>query len=331
MIITKTPYRISFFGGGTDYPVHYLEHGGSVLATSINKYCYISCRKLPPFFDHKFRISYSSIENANSIDEIIHPSVREVLRHLNVSDGLEIHHDGDLPARSGLGSSSSFTCGLLNAVHALNGRLIPKLDLALQAINVEQNLIGENVGSQDQITSAVGGFNRVNFHQDASIDVQKIILNEQKREQLNEHLLMFFSGFTRNSQTITSEKVKHIERKTSEVKEIGSLVDDATSILSRENINLEDFGRLLHESWIIKRNLYDAISNSNIDRIYQIALNNGALGGKLMGAGGGGFMLFFVPPDRHSCLKKALSDFVHVPFRFENGGSTVCVNEPNGF
>jgi len=331
MIITKTPFRISFFGGGTDYPAHYKEYGGQVLATSINKYCYITCRVLPPFFDHKYRIAYSTIENTRTIDEIVHPAVRGVLNHLGVSKGLEIHHDGDLPARSGLGSSSSFTAGLLNAVHAINGRMISKYDLAMQAINIEQKVIGEKVGSQDQVMAAIGGLNHVLFNTDESIDVRPVVISDEKKNTLNDHLLMFFSGITRDSQSITTQKINSITSKPRDVIMLGEMVTEALSILAAPDGDLLDFGRLLDEGWKCKRSLSNNISNDTIDQIYKIGIDNGAIGGKLMGAGGGGFICFFAPPEKHQSIKNALSSFIHVPFKFEKGGSTICVYEPNGF
>lgn len=331
MIITKTPFRLSFFGGGTDYPAHYHEHGGEILATSINKYCYISCRVLPPFFDHKFRIAYSKIENARTIDEINHPAVRGVLNYLNVTKGLEIHHDGDLPARSGLGSSSSFTAGLLKAVHAIHGKMISKYDLAMQTIDVEQNVIGEKVGSQDQVMAAVGGFNQVVFNVDGSIEIKPVIISSERKNELNDHLLMFFSGISRNSQTITEQKIVDIKKKPSDVSVLGEMVHEALSILTAPERDILDFGRLMDEAWKIKRGLSSNISNETIDTIYNTAMENGAIGGKLMGAGGGGFMTFFAPPERHQDILNALAGFVHVPFRIEQGGSTICVYEPNGF
>lgn len=331
MIITKTPFRLSFFGGGTDYPAHYLKHGGSVLATSINKYCYITCRILPPFFEHKFRIAYSKIENAKTIDEINHPSVKGVLNYLKIDMGLEIHHDGDLPARSGLGSSSSFTAGLLNAIHAINGRMISKYDLAMQTIEVEQDVIGENVGSQDQVTAAMGGFNRVNFNVDGTIEVKPIILPRERKENLNDHLMMLFSGVSRNSQSITVKKIDNIKKKSQDVSRLGEMVDESLSILTNPDCDIAEFGRMMDEAWKIKRGISSNISNDFIDDIYKTAKDNGAIGGKLMGAGGGGFMALFAPPDRHEHIRNALSNFVHVPFKFEQQGSTVCVYEPQGF
>ena len=326
MIITKTPYRISFFGGGTDYPEHYLLHGGCVLATSINKFCYISCRKLPPFFDYKFRVSYSIIETTNTSAEILHPCVRAALDYLAINQGVELHHFGDLPARSGLGSSSSFTNGLLNALHTLCGDTVSQYDLAMQAIDVEQNFIGEIVGSQDQVISAVGGLNQIGFNQDGSINVHKIVISPERLQLLESHFLLFFSGMTRNSQTITPQTITDIRNKSQHLVEMGSLVAEGVDILVNENQDILDFGRLMHQSWLMKKSISSNISNSLIDGIYDTAIASGAVGGKLLGAGGGGFVVFFAPPEKHANILQSLSKFIHVPFRFENEGSVICVN-----
>lgn len=331
MIITKTPYRLSFFGGGSDYPEHYLKYGGAVLASSINKYCYISCRRLPPFFDHKFRIAYSKIENAKLISEIEHPAVRGVLNYLGIQDGLEIHHDGDLPARSGLGSSSSFTVGLLKALHALNGRITNNYELGLQAIEVEQKIIGETVGSQDQMSAAVGGLNRISFGTDGRISVDPLLLPAKRRENFGKHLMMFYTGISRHSQDITKEKIEGIKRQKTNVNTLHQMVDEAISVLYDKNSKLSEFGYLMNESWKIKKQLATNVSNAFIDDAFAAAMKNGALGGKIMGAGGGGFLTFFAPPRAHKNIKKALSKLVFVPFDLEYSGSTVCVYEPNGF
>lgn len=328
MIITKTPFRLSFFGGGTDYPEHYLENGGAVLGTSINKYCYISCRILPPFFEHKYRIAYSVIENSKTISEIQHPAVRGVLNYLKFNTGLEIHHDGDLPARSGLGSSSAFTAGLLNAVYALNGKSVSKYTLAMETIDIEQNIIQEKVGSQDQVLVSLGGLNVIHFNQDASISVSPVVINQERKKELNDHLLLFFTGTTRDSQTITEQY--DLRKKKTDLDEMYSMVQQGVEILTNQERDINDFGRLMHQSWLIKRGLSGSISNELIDDLYQMAIDNGAFGGKLLGAGGGGFLAIFANPERHKDIKTALSDLVHVPFLFETNGSTVCVNEPQG-
>ncbi|WP_205470447.1 hypothetical protein [Breoghania sp. L-A4] len=295
MIITKTPFRISFFGGGTDYPDWYKQHGGAVLATSIDKYCYISCRKLPPFFDHKHRIVYSKIENVKSCAEIVHPAVRGVFEWLDVEDGLEVHHDGDLPARSGLGSSSSFTVGLIHAIKALRGRSVAKEELARNAIHVEQSVIGENVGSQDQVTTAYGGFNRVDFHRSGEIVVAPVVFPNERRAALNDHLLLFFTGVTRVASEIAENQIKNLDSRRSELDAMRAMVDEGMSILGADGTDLDAFGRLLHEGWSLKRRLSDKVSTPQIDAYYEAAREAGALGGKLLGAGGGGFLLVFAP------------------------------------
>ena len=329
MIITKTPYRISFFGGGTDYPQWYSQNPGAVLSTTIDKYCFISCRKLPQFFDHKYRIVYSVIESITNLKEIQHPSVRETLMWKQISDGLEIHHDGDLPARSGLGSSSSFTVGLINALEAYCGNLISKKELAKNAIHIEQDLIKENVGSQDQIATAYGGLNKIKFFND-HFEVNPVIISKQKKENLNNHLMLFFTGTTRISSQIAVDHISNIKKKNNELILMYQMVNEAVKILQQEDNSLNDFGYLLHESWKLKKSLSDKVSNSLIDSIYMTALKAGALGGKLLGAGGGGFMIFFVPIDKQDNVKECLKNLIHVPFKFEHQGSNVVLYEPNG-
>lgn len=331
MIITRTPFRISFFGGGTDYPKWYQQHGGVVLATTIDKYCYISCRYLPPFFEHKYRIVYSKIENVKSVSEIEHPAVRAVLSHMNCMHGLEIHHDGDLPARSGLGSSSSFTVGLVNAIMALEGQYISKEELANRAIHIEQNIINEAVGSQDQISAAYGGFNRIEFRQDASIDVSPVILSKDCLDELQQHLMLCFTGFSRYASEIAQSKIDNIGNREKELRRMKEMVDEAISILQNSNDNLPAFGELMHESWKYKRSLSSKVSTPEIDAIYEAALEAGATGGKILGAGGGGFLLLFVRPELRERVKERLNRLIHVPFEFENSGSRVIVYQPNGF
>lgn len=325
MIISRTPYRISFFGGGTDYPAWYNEHGGAVLSTTIDKYCYITCRYLPPFFEHKSRIVYSKIESVSSTSEIRHVSVRECLNYLNISKGVEIHHDGDLPARSGIGSSSSFTVGLLNALYALKGEMISKYDLAKTAIYVEQNLNKENVGSQDQAAAAFGGFNKYVFHQDGDISVTPVVIPKVKLDLLQDHFLLYFTGLSRTASEIAIHQIESTRKKenTAQLNAIKQMVDDAIKILNKNNDDMEDFGRLLDEAWNLKRSLTDKVSTSEIDYLYDRAKKAGATGGKLLGAGGGGFMLFFVPPRYKASVKEELKDFLEVPFSFENQGSQI--------
>lgn len=328
MIITRTPFRISFFGGGTDYPIWYENNGGgAVLSASINKYCYISCRYLPPFFEHKNRIIWSKIESVKHVDEIQHPSAREVLKFLNIKKGVEIHHDADLPARSGLGSSSSFTVGLLHALYALNGKLVTKEQLALDAIHVEQERIKENVGSQDQTIAAFGGFNKIEFGGAHKINTSPISLKPKKLKLFNDHLMLFFTGLARNASDIAVEQIQNTPHKANELRTMMLMVDEAVNILGNDK-DFDDFGKLLHESWKLKRSLTSQISSSFIDDIYEAGRRAGATGGKLLGAGGGGFMLFFVKPELQQQVKEKLKDFLYVPFRFENLGSRIIYYAP---
>lgn len=321
MIISRTPFRISFFGGGTDYPAWYKENEGAVLATTIDKYCYITCRYLPPFFEHKWRIVYSQTELVNDLEEIRHPSVRESLKFMDIDRGVEIHHDGDLPARTGLGSSSAFTVGLLNALYALKGSIIDKTRLAQEAITIEQEIINENVGSQDQVMAAFGGFNRIAFDSEG-FRVNPVNLSKVRREALESHLMLFFTGISRTASQIAGEQIRETPNKKRELSEMYSMVSAAVTILESGN-DLEDFGRLMHESWMLKRSLTDKVSSLYIDYIYDTAIKSGAAGGKILGAGGGGFMLFLVRPELQERVKKSLYGLLHVPFRFESTGSKI--------
>lgn len=330
MIITRTPFRISFFGGGTDYPQWFKDHEGSVLSTTIDKYCYISCRELPPFFEHKHRIVYSKIENVKSVQAIMHPSVRACLGYIGDERGYEIHHDGDLPARSGLGSSSSFTVGLLNALYGMKGKMSSKELLAKDAIHVEQELIGENVGCQDQIAAAFGGLNKVQFNRSGSFSVDPLILPSARRDELNDHLMLFFTGLSRIASTVAGAQINNLDRRQSELSAMHSMVDEAISLLQSSTESISSLGRLLHESWMLKRTLSDRVTTSEIDAIYQSAIKAGADGGKLLGAGGGGFLLIFAAPEKQARIKQTLSNLAHVPFRFEDSGSRVVLYQPNG-
>jgi len=331
MIITRTPFRISFFGGGTDYPAWYKQNGGKVLATTIDKYCYISVRDLPPFFEHKYRIAYSKIENVRNINEIVHPAVKGILNYHDCTQGLEIHHDGDLPARSGLGSSSSFTVGLLHALDALNGKYTGKQYLAETAIHVEQDLIAEHVGSQDQISAAYGGFNEVEFFRDGSFSVNPLIISQSRLSNLNDHLMLFFSGMTRFASKIAESKISNFDKRYVELSKMYEMVDEGISILGNTGTPIQEFGKLLHETWEYKKTLSDKVSNPEIDQIYNAARDNGAVGGKILGAGGGGFILLFVNPENQQKVKNALSSLTYVPFKFENSGSKVVLYQPDGF
>lgn len=322
MIITRTPFRISFFGGGTDYPVWYRNHGGEVLGASIDKYCYLTCRYLPPFFEHKIRIVYSKIEDCNSISEIQHPAVREILRYLEMTRGVEIHHDGDLPARSGIGSSSSFTVGLLNALAALKGTPYAKHQLALDSIFLEQEVLKETVGSQDQVLAAYGGFNRIRFGADSRIEVNPVIVPQNRLDELNESCMLFFTGVKRNASEIAGSYIETLNERQQDLKSLQALVPEALSLLTgRESI--ARFGELLDESWRIKSSLSPQVASRELKDLYEAALSAGAVGGKLTGAGGGGFLLLIVPPALRTQIREKLQKLIYVPFKFEFSGSQV--------
>lgn len=322
MIITRTPYRISFFGGGTDYLDWYSKNGGKILTSSINKYCYISARFLPPFFDKKNRIVWSKIELVDEIDQIVHPVVREALRYTNITRGVEIHHNGDLPARSGIGSSSAFTVGLLHALNGLNRELTNKGSLADQAIEIEQKILKEAVGIQDQIAVAFGGINLIEIKEDGTYQVQPFLMKQEKIEYLQSCCMLYFTGISRYSSEVAAEQIRAIPSKNSELRRISELVDEAIKcIMAPDEMN--EIGRLLHESWLIKKSLTSKISNPEVDDLYTKALKAGALGGKLLGAGGGGFLLFFVEPKNQEKVRKHLSNYLEVPFAFDHSGSQI--------
>lgn len=328
MIISRTPFRISFFGGGTDYPAFFEENGGAVLSTSINKYCYIICRRLPPFFNYNYRIRYTQREETRTIAEIKHPSVRECLGLMNLDYGVEVQHNADLPAMSGLGSSSAFTVGLLNALSALKGEMYTKRQLALDAIDIEVNRIKENVGLQDQAAAAFGGFNKIEFGGPQKIQVSPVIIRQERLELLQNHLMLFFTGFSRNASEIAAEQVKITPQKTAELKAMQAMVEEALAVLNSSGDNLEDFGRLLGETWKLKRSLTPHVTTPEIDGIYQAALEAGASGGKLLGAGGGGFVLFFVKPEKQRAVKEKLGKLLYVPINFQNLGSQIVYYAP---
>ena len=335
MIISRTPFRISFFGGGTDYRKWIEKHGGAVFGTSINRYCYVSCRYLPPFFEHKYRIVYSRTEMTQTIDQIKHPVVNAVLSHLKYHDkGLEIHYDADLPARAGLGSSSAFTVGALNALLALKGISLPSHPLAEKAIFIEQEVLKEVVGSQDQLLTAHGGINRIDFFPDKTISVHPVIASPHRIHDLESHLMLFFTGFSRFASEVAKSKVANFNLKEKSMHRIRNMVDESLAILQNEKIDICHFGELLHEAWSLKRDLSSKISTKAIDEIYAIGRKEGAIGGKLLGAGGGGFMLLFVPPKDQEKVKKSLTKLpkiLHIPFNFENEGSRIIVYYPSGF
>jgi D-glycero-alpha-D-manno-heptose-7-phosphate kinase len=328
MVITSTPLRISFFGGGTDYPVWYREHGGAVLATTIDKSCYITCRWLPPFFEYHSRVSYSRVENVSENAAIEHPSVRGCLQLMGIDAGVEVHHVADLPARTGLGTSSAFTVGLLHGLYALRNQMRDKHSLAMEAIKVEQEILAEAVGAQDQVSAAYGGFNRINFNTDGSVDVNRILTPGDRLAELEGHLALYFTGFSRIASEIAHEQLRQTPNKTRELNTMRGLVDEAETIVTDRNRPIAEFGRLLHESWSIKRTLTQRITNPAIDEIYEAGLSAGALGGKLLGAGGGGFMVFFVPPHRRQALRERLKKLLCIPFKFSTRGSHVVLYEP---
>ena len=322
MLVSRTPYRISFFGGGTDYPGWYREHGGTVLASSIDKYCYLTCRTLPPFFEHKYRVVWSKIESCKTIAEIEHPAVREALKHLNFTQGLELHHIGDLPARSGMGSSSSFTVGLLNALYAHQGRMPTKHQLALDSIHLEQEIIKENVGSQDQVSAAHGGLNQIIFSPSGEISVRPITISGERKAHLQNHLMLFYTGIKRTAAHIADSYTQNFSDQRRQLRILKDLTEESVSFLG-SNESIEKFGSLLHEAWQIKRSLSPLISNTEIANLYETALSNGASGGKLLGAGGGGFFLVFAKPEAQPKVKQALRKLIHVPFNFESTGSQI--------
>jgi D-glycero-alpha-D-manno-heptose-7-phosphate kinase len=329
MIISQTPHRISFFGGGTDYPNYYLEHEGRVLGVAIDKYCYLNVRKLPPFFGHKHRIVYSEQENVSCIDEIKHPSVRETLRYLEIEYGVSIHHDGDIPARSGMGSSSAFTVGLLKSMLALEGRYISKSELTEKAIFIEQQLIRENVGSQDQVFAGHGGLNLVSFLRNGEILVEPVIMTQKRIERFESSLLLYYTGISRFASDVAVEQIRNTHKNIAQLNAMKQLVDKAFKILTDTDSDLDQFGHMLHETWKLKKSLSSKITTPEIDSIYETAVRNGAIGGKLLGAGGGGFLLFYCPPKQQHKLKMALSNLLYIPFKFDFNGSQIIVYQPN--
>jgi len=322
MIISKTPYRISFFGGGSDYPSWYIRNGGAVLSTTIDKYIYISCRYLPPFFEHKYRVVWSQMENVKSINELKHAAVKEMLKYFKIKDGLEIHYDGDLPAKSGMGSSSVFVVGLMNLLKNFQGKKINKRMLAQKSIYFEQKILKEAVGSQDQVAAAYGGFNKITFKIGGGFDVQPIAIKKKTLSKLNKNLLLVYTGIRRTAHDIARGYVDKLNKsKKSHILHISSFVEEAEKILRKGNVN--NFGNLLHESWLEKKNLSSAITNSSIDEIYNNAIKKGALGGKLLGAGGGGFFLFYVPYFRQKNFIKYFRKLITIPFKFSSEGSKI--------
>ncbi len=327
MIISRTPFRISFFGGGTDYPAWFKKYEGAVLSTTIDKYCYINLRYLPPFFEHKHRIVHSLVENVKTANQIRHPVAKAILKYFKIDKGVEIHHDGDLPARSGLGSSSSFTVGMLNSFYALKGKIISKRQVSKEAIYIEREVLKECVGSQDQIAVAHGGFNKIIFHNDNDFRVEAVTLHKEKIRKLQSYLMLVFTGFSRFASEIAAEQIKNTPNKEKELNVLRGMVDEAVDILNSDR-NIVEFGKLLHESWQIKKRLSKKVSNPDVDNLYEKALKSGAIGGKLLGAGGGGFMLLFVKPEDRQKVKLKLKNFLEVKFKFENEGSQIIYYNP---
>lgn len=327
MIITKTPFRMSFFGGGTDMPDFFNEHGGSVISTTFDKYCYVNVRHLPRFFDYKTELAYSKMERVTDVNEIVHPAIREAMKYLDMHE-IRLTYEADLPARSGLGTSSSFAVGMLSAFYALKGKYADKKKLADDAIYLERTLCNEAGGWQDQIAASFGGLNRINFNADG-YTVDPIIISPERKQQLNDNLMLFFTGFTHFSADVQASVGK--VDKTKEKLEMLKLVDDAQNILTDKTIDLNEFGRLLDLTWRLKRQTGAKISTDSIDALYERGIKAGALGGKLLGAGGGGFLLFYVEPDKQEAVKKAMSDLLYVPFEFENAGTRVIHFTPETY
>jgi len=327
MVITRTPLRVSFFGGGTDYPAYFRNHGGVVLSTSIDKFVYVTVTRMGSLFDHNYRVAYSKTELVKTAAEIQHPSVKACISHLGIQDGLEISVTTDLPARTGLGSSSSFTVGLLNGIHSLHGRLVEKSALAAEAIYVEQKVIGERVGNQDQVAAAVGGLNFITFHHDGSFLAEPLPLSRARKQSLFDHIFLVYTGISRLAEDVLQEQSANVENRLAELEKIKELAHQARKLLCDDRMPLQDFGALLHETWMHKKNLSSRISNTVVDRIYETSREAGAIGGKLLGAGAGGFLLIFAKPENHVAIKSALSDFKTVEIQPDTSGSTVIYHQ----
>ena len=324
MIITQTPFRISFFGGGTDFSGFYEKHGGQVLSTTIDKYCYLTVRHLPPFFEYSNSVVYSQIERVKHVDEIEHPAVRAAMKYLDMHD-LTIMYDADLPARTGLGTSSSFAVGMLLAFYALKGKYADKKRLADEAIYLERVLCNESGGIQDQIAASFGGLNKIVFSS-GGYEVQPVVVSDRNKAALDDDLMLFFTGISRYSFTIQKEQEKNLEIKNRQLLQMKDLVDEAEMALVQGRV--DDFGRLLDTEWRLKREINGKVSSPVIDGYYDRAMGAGALGGKLLGAGGGGFLLLYVPKDKQPAVRQALSELLEIPFRFETGGAKVLYYSP---
>lgn len=330
MIITKTPFRMSFFGGGTDMESFFREYGGAVLSTTFDKYCYVTVRHLPRFFDYSTELAYSKLERVTNIDDINHPAIRNAMKMLDMQE-LRLTYEADLPARSGLGTSSSFAVGMLNAFHCLKGKYADKKKLADQAIYLERVLCQEAGGWQDQIAASFGGMNRIEFNKDGTYEVRPIIIHPERKKALNNNLLMFFTGFTRFSSDMQKANKAGYDEKIKQLQQMYSLVDDAERILEDKHSDLDDFGRLLDKTWRLKRQTGSAITTNTIDALYEKGIEAGALGGKLLGAGGGGFLVFYVQPEKRASLIEAMKDLLLVPFQFEDAGTQVIHYTPEMF
>lgn len=329
MIITKTPFRMSFFGGGTDMESFFKENGGAVLSTTFDKYCYVNVRHLPRFFDYSTELSYSKTERVTDINDIQHPAIRNAMKMLDMHE-IRLTYEADLPARSGLGTSSSFAVGMLNAFYALKGKYADKKKLADEAVYLERVLCEEAGGWQDQIAASFGGFNRINFNADG-YEVLPIIIDPSRKKQLNNNLMMFFTGFTRFSSDVQKANASSKEDKTAQLKEMLSLVDEAEQVLVDKEKDLDDFGRLLDHTWKLKRQTGSSVSTNSIDTFYEKGIQAGALGGKLLGAGGGGFLVFYVTEDKQEAVKEAMKDLMYIPFEFEDGGTRVIHYSPEAW
>ena len=332
MIITRAPYRISFFGGGTDYCKWYEQHGGDVLSVSINHYNYISCRYLPPFHaEYKNRIAWRVLEYPDSINDIQHNAIREALKYYDVSKSVEISNQCDLPARSGLGSSSCFCAALIQSIYALKCEMVTKYGLAKETIKLEREILKEDGGIQDQIAAVYGGLNHIHINNNSSFSVNPILIDTDRKEQFNNNLMLFFTGISRNSFDIAKKQASSVDDKVRQLTRMQKMVFEASNILTSKSADLDDFGRLLHETWMLKRSLTDKISNSMIDEIYQLGIDKGALGGKILGAGGGGFILFYVTPEKQQLVKDALYNLIHVPFKFDDQGCQILYYSPKRY
>lgn len=330
MIITKTPFRMSFFGGGTDMEEYFKEYGGAVLSTTIDKFCYVNVRHLPRFFDYSTELAYSKTERVKDVNEIEHPLLRNAMKMLDMHE-IRLTYEADLPARSGLGTSSSFAVGTLLAFYALKGKYADKKKLADEAIYLERVLCDEEGGWQDQIAAAYGGLNKITFNKEG-YTVKPVIISPERKEQLNNNLMMFFTGFTRFSSEV--QKVNNetsFEEKKAKLDKMYKMVDKAEKILCDKTKDLDDFGRLLDESWKLKRQTGKGVTTDTIDKLYNKGIEAGALGGKLLGAGGGGFLIFYVQPEKQKQVKKAMKDLLYIPFKFDNEGSTIIHYSPEEY